>query len=410
MTPSTVVGKRRLICMLVAVAAIGLLSIVRIQLWIRETRINRPPQVLHRKLPNLDLVILLTGELGNNMAFISHGINIQRTAIEQEKINFTLRFVTQGDGRGNHTRYEFDQCFKHFSADQVNLAEWSAQSSQWQSIVESQARIIHRLYPNDTLDQLHHTNTVEHKKYDSQFPRIMFDKNGNIDSTLDLLLDVIHRISDQSLPILQDNDYHFIKTHNLSVPFGISHVQSFAVYNQDSIDELFTFNFQKPECCQGSPYADETVLHIRGFEIETRMTNPINQERFLELDPTRTAKELLGHLKPGDKVAVVSRVSEEELISYMEELQKRGLVVRYVSNLNGVQTFCFLMTASKEIVGTRQSTFFRWAAMLNRQVQNVVMYCLNHTKHPCLSQWTMRGYSPMSHWKTPMYQLLETKK
>jgi hypothetical protein len=346
------------------------------------------------------LVILLTGELGNNLAKISHGINIQQMALEQEQINFTLRFVSQGYDKSELTRHELQQCFsKHFSENQLNLAEWSALSSQWESIVQSQARIIDRLYANDTLDQSHYTNT---KDSVSKSQRIMLNRPSlqAIRSSLIQVLDVTHRLSNQSLSYTHHDEYILLKTHNLSVPFVIANSMSFLT--QEWTHEFFTYDFHKPECCHGSPYADETVLHIRGFEIELK--GYYYEELFRELDPTRTAQELLGHLKPGHKVAIVSRSSEQEIRSYIEAIQKRGLVVRYVSDMNGIQTFCFLLTASKEIVGTVQSTFFRWAAILNRQVQSVVMYCLNYTQHKC-PPWK----KPTNHWKTPMYQLLEAK-
>jgi hypothetical protein len=169
----------------------------------------------------------------------------------------------------------------------------------------------------------------------------------------------------------------------------------------DQIMEFFTFDYHKPECCTHLPFADETVLHIRGFEIE--LAGYISLDLFHELDPMRTAHELLGHLKGGDKVAVVSRFSEKNVSEYMMALKNRGLRVRYVSGLNGIQTFCFLLSASKEIVGMRKSTFFRWAAILNRQARSVIMYCMNYTQNRCHETGDVEYR--LNTWKSPVFQL-----
>ena len=83
------------------------------------------------------------------------------------------------------------------------------------------------------------------------------------------------------------------------------------------------------------------------------------------MGPNQTARDLFGHLVPGDKVAIVSRfkLSAHEK-QFIRALQRRGLQVRYIQGQTGVQDFCFLMHAQKELVGPDKSTFFTWAAIL----------------------------------------------
>ena len=86
---------------------------------------------------------------------------------------------------------------------------------------------------------------------------------------------------------------------------------------------------------------------------------------FEEMGPNQTARDLFGHLKPGDKVAILSRFPQtphEE--QFIQALERQGLQVRYIQGQTGVQDFCFLMNAQKELVGPGMSTYFFWAAIL----------------------------------------------
>lgn len=77
---------------------------------------------------------------------------------------------------------------------------------------------------------------------------------------------------------------------------------------------------------------------------------------FEELDPVRVAKKLMGHLQPGQKVAITTRFADEPLIQeYIHELERRKLRVRLVVNQTGVQDFCFLLRAQQELMGVAKS-------------------------------------------------------
>jgi hypothetical protein len=106
---------------------------------------------------------------------------------------------------------------------------------------------------------------------------------------------------------------------------------------------------------------------------------------FKELGPKQTANDLLGHLRPGDKVAVVSRFSNKAAQSYVTALVDRGLQVRLVQGQTSEQDFCFLLRAQKELVGVSISTFFYWAACLSN-ASRIISYSLDIPAH-----WRRRG-------------------
>lgn len=85
---------------------------------------------------------------------------------------------------------------------------------------------------------------------------------------------------------------------------------------------------------------------------------------FAEMEPDEAARRLLGHLEPGDRVAVVSRFDAVSEAPLVHALSRRGLRVRLVQDQTGVQDFCFLMHARRELIGPGKSTFFFWAAVL----------------------------------------------
>jgi hypothetical protein len=86
---------------------------------------------------------------------------------------------------------------------------------------------------------------------------------------------------------------------------------------------------------------------------------------FHELDAYRTAHELFGHLQPGDKVAITSRFGDDPSVQpYVDALTNRSLQVRVITGQSGVEDFCFLLHAKKELVGMAESTYTLWAGYL----------------------------------------------
>lgn len=93
---------------------------------------------------------------------------------------------------------------------------------------------------------------------------------------------------------------------------------------------------------------------------------------FEELSPNKTANELMRHLNPGDKVAIISRFATR-VKPYVGALEKRGIVVRVVAGQSGVEDFCFLKSAQKELIGTLKSTYALWAAYLGN-TKRAILY------------------------------------
>lgn len=80
---------------------------------------------------------------------------------------------------------------------------------------------------------------------------------------------------------------------------------------------------------------------------------------FKELSPNQTAADLFGHLKPGEKVAIVTRFSAKQAKPYTDALEQRGLKVRVIEGQSGTEDFCFLMSAQKEIIGKHSQNTHR---------------------------------------------------
>ncbi len=94
---------------------------------------------------------------------------------------------------------------------------------------------------------------------------------------------------------------------------------------------------------------------------------PYNFKRygFEELSPNKTADELFRDLKVGDRIAITSRFASDPVVqSYVDRLSLRGIQARVVEGQSGVEDFCFLMSAKKELVGCAESTFVAWAGYL----------------------------------------------
>jgi len=73
------------------------------------------------QMVNVDLVVYLSGEFGNNLLKIASGKIIQLRALEDGRFNFTLRYLSQGITKSIKARDEVHKCFsRHFSRDKVN--------------------------------------------------------------------------------------------------------------------------------------------------------------------------------------------------------------------------------------------------------------------------------------------------
>jgi hypothetical protein len=87
---------------------------------------------------------------------------------------------------------------------------------------------------------------------------------------------------------------------------------------------------------------------------------------FQELSPHQTVNELFGHLQAGDhKVAITTRYyNNNRTKEYVQAFQERNITARVVTGQKGIEDFCFLTKAQKELAGNAVSSFAKWAAFL----------------------------------------------
>ena len=109
--------------------------------------------------------------------------------------------------------------------------------------------------------------------------------------------------------------------------------------------------------------------HFRHFANELSKEDQTSRG-FEELSPYETAHSLFGNLQRGDKIAMTTRFHDTNdggsvVQQYIDALKQRGLQVRLITNQTGVQDFCFLSKATKELVGVAKSTYVRWAGYLS---------------------------------------------
>lgn len=113
------------------------------------------------------------------------------------------------------------------------------------------------------------------------------------------------------------------------------------------------------------------LQHYRNFVGE--MPKRGKKLEFEELSAQKIAYQLMGNLKEGDKVAITTRIFSDSVEEIVTALRGRGLRVRVISGQSGVEDFCFLQKAQKELVGMVRSSFVLWAAYLGNAKQ-VRMY------------------------------------
>lgn len=101
------------------------------------------------------------------------------------------------------------------------------------------------------------------------------------------------------------------------------------------------------------------------------------------------ATQLMGHLQPGQRIAITTRFANEPIVDkYVGAMKRQGFQVRVVANQTGVQDFCFLLRAKQELLGVAKSTYARWAAYLG-DADRVQLYALDNAGSKEFIQQTM---------------------
>ena len=284
------------------------------------------------------IIIQLSGEMGNNIQHIAHGIGLQLWAREMGiATNLLLRHHVGPNNRAPRPKWksardDIRQCFPnlkdwHFAAG--NTKEYDRRKSQQHAWLGGRADQLIGMINAQTPEEIERGLTFfihEILPLDTDKPQVDSDATIQLPYLYSTTLDVF--------PIL-DRYY-------------------------DPIREFLIFN---ESCCASLPDPDEWVFHFRNYhsELPSRRAHEMG---FDEMSPTKVVKELFANLTAGSKVAITTRVTNARAQSYVEAFSAHGMTARLVTNQTGVQDFCFLLKAQRELVGHARSTFVGWAAFL----------------------------------------------
>jgi hypothetical protein len=280
---------------------------------------------------NATIVVQLSGEMGNNLQKIAFGRGLQLLAKERGiQTNLVFRRQESTSNKWKTARIFIKKCFP-------NLRQFDFEAGNGQ---EYQERVI------------------EQKMLSGLQLNIQDNDDDTITSVLDNLQHLVNQRSHIKNPPTINNNMT-----NIRIPFV--YANKFVGYNfldrfKDDFRQFFAFD--EEACCARRPEPDENVFHFRNFRHE--LMGATDNLGFTELGPQQTARELFGHLSPGDKVAVLSRFKNNDVQKYIEALEARGVQVRLISGQTPFQDFCFLKSTERELVGSEISTFFQWAAYL----------------------------------------------
>ena len=101
---------------------------------------------------------------------------------------------------------------------------------------------------------------------------------------------------------------------------------------------------------------------------------------FEELNPNATARELFGHLRKEDRIAITTRAQSAAAAQpYVDALAQRNVTARVITGQEDVQDFCFLQQTQRELAGSSASTFVFWAGVLSNFSTPVRLYSINST-------------------------------
>lgn len=282
--------------------------------------------------PSVTIVILLSNEMANYLCKFAYGYGVKW--ILEEDYNITSRVILREEENRKRmvARKSIESCFpklRKMDFSKGNTQEFQDRWTQQQRWLGSQRFVLDRCTVHETcvredLDEV-----------------VLFLRNASYPPP-EVPLDA-----------------------NISLPF--LYVKSYALFDfiidryYDRLVSFFEFDLNNPDCCGPKALINETVFHARGFEKEMQVLTTVLG--FDELSPNKTVKEILKDHNPGDKIAVLSRFASFGQ-RYADAMQSEGLDARLVETSNGEQSFCFLMSAQKEIIGFSKSTFTMWASYL----------------------------------------------
>jgi len=311
------------------------------------------------------MLIHLSGEFGNNLFKYFGGWGIAMLA--EREFNFKTRIVLKEQvsrrggvvGKARKTSKELKRCFSNTSPD------WLFKDMDF--------GLGNELIDKRYFKELNQFDLSNKEQSIDDLRGVLKDIADDLNSNPDL-------VEQYKTPDGNINDPR--KPPKLMVKINSLHV--FSIVNEFYDELLETFVFDEAECCgktlEYPPLEDESVLHYRNFATEMK---EFRRESlgFVELSGDQMVHTVLGSLQPGDKLAVAGRNLEKDsqtntTLAYdmVEALKARGFDFRFSPGTEGVEDFCFLKKARKELVGTAKSTFLMLAGFLGGPTMKVARF------------------------------------
>lgn len=299
------------------------------------------------KEPVLTLLVMLSGEFGNQMHKIIRAWGVAKNAEQKYGLTTRLVFHQQLDRRGNlsHKAAPTEQDLKDCILRPAYIR--TGDFSLGKRLVEQ--NYFHEL-PKEVF-QPHQFDLQTVVDYLSDHPELIQEEMTSNSTILE---------NGQKVPRLM---------------IRIDYLEIYKVVDQFYDDLLRTFAFDDEHCCgkvlEEPPAQDETVLHLRNFATELRKESLRTSLGFEQLNKDRIASELLGNLKEGDRIALAGRHLREDAANnatqaygIVNALRAKNLTVRFSPGTSGMNDFCFLKRAKKELLGTSKSTYVKLASYL----------------------------------------------
>jgi hypothetical protein len=326
---------------------------------------------------NITLVAHLRGQMGNNLGVLAHAYAV-RLAIERTYPHISINLVGQHQAapKWKSTAQNLKTCFPSLRNFQFEGGNWD---SEYRTRLQQQNRWLR----------------LGSKKSDSTRNLLHVDEscpNRGLcwRETAEFLQSLLQQQTENpDVTMIQEP-----ANATVSLPFLSSRsISILDVLVDEFYDEIRKWFTLDPACCKERPQQDEVVFHLRNFATESKL---LLTKGYQELDPNSTAELLFGNLKPGDKIAIVSRFTDT-VQPYVAALESRGLSVRVIRNQTSVEDFCFLQSTKKELVGAKMSTFANWAAVLGEAEQSR-LYSVN-------SSWTQKREGSFGHYTSSRKEL-----
>ena len=291
------------------------------------------------------IVCQLSGEMGNNLSKLGHCLTLKwwlesgAFYNSTSKVGYDVRIALRHQDHRKWVRGQQDlqRCFPN--TNQFDFSE--ANNNQFDEIMKIQ----HKLMLG-----------MDQKSGDAPpFSEINSDDKAEIEAGLQSF---VSKSAERHPPV-----HNTASNRSISMPFLFANRFLIDALGDQFYDEMrHFFHFNEKFCCNITADPDESVFHYRNFKQE--MPKVWNKLGFHEADPKQASNFLFGHLKEGDKIAIVTRFGGHSTQPYVDEFMSKGFKVRVVDGQNGPADFCFLMSAQKEIVGLSKSSYFMWASYL----------------------------------------------